>query len=51
MGRITNTFAQHEARGSHGVDIAVPIGTKLQTPIGGTAQVGHDARSGLFVRS
>jgi hypothetical protein len=32
------------------VDIAVPIGTKLRTSVGGTAQIGHDARSGLFVR-
>jgi murein DD-endopeptidase MepM/ murein hydrolase activator NlpD len=50
QGRITNDYAQHKARGSRGVDIAVPIGTKLRTSVGGTAQIGNDPRSGLFVR-
>lgn len=50
QGRVTNDYAQHRARGSRGVDIAVPNGTKLRTPIGGTAQIGNDAKSGLFVR-
>jgi hypothetical protein len=50
QGRITNDYAQHQARGSRGVDIAVPNGTKLRTPVGGTAQIGNDAKSGLYVR-
>lgn len=50
QGKITNDYVQHRIRGSHGVDIAVPNGTKLRTPVGGTAQIGNDARSGLFVR-
>lgn len=44
------TYNAHLSRKSHGVDIALPIGSKLTTPIAGVATIGHDARSGLFVR-
>ena len=49
-GTISNTFAQHEARGSEGVDIAVPLGTPIKAPAPGQATVGYDDRSGNYVK-
>jgi murein DD-endopeptidase MepM/ murein hydrolase activator NlpD len=50
QGKITSTFAQHIARGSHGVDIDGVMGQPITAPAGGTVTVGQDKKSGLFVR-
>lgn len=51
QGTITNTFAQHAARGSAGLDIAAPKGTPIQLPATGKVlSVSNDPRSGNFVR-
>lgn len=49
-GRVSNTYAQHAARGSHGIDIAASVGSAIHPIAGGVVQsVGNDARSGNFV--
>lgn len=49
-GQVTNTFAQHRARGSNGVDLAGRMGDPIEAPAGGVVKaVGHDARSGNFI--
>jgi murein DD-endopeptidase MepM/ murein hydrolase activator NlpD len=49
-GRITNTFSQHLARGSAGLDIAAALGTAIKAPASGkVVYVGYDARSGNHV--
>lgn len=48
-GRVSNTFAQHQARGSAGLDIAAPVGSAVKPMAGGTVKVGEDPRSGKFV--
>lgn len=48
-GKVGQTFAQHEARGSEGIDIPVPMGTAVKAPAAGVVRVGHDDRSGNFV--
>jgi hypothetical protein len=50
-GHITNTFAQHEARGSAGLDIAVPVGSAIHPIAGGiVVAVSRDKNSGMFVK-
>lgn len=48
-GKITNTFEQHQERGSAGLDIAAPQGSSIHPIAGGTVTVGQDARSGNYV--
>lgn len=50
VGKVTNTYAQHLARGSAGLDIAAPAGSAIHPIAGGVVEsVSHDARSGNFV--
>ncbi|MEA3044579.1 MAG: hypothetical protein QOH47_2417 [Sphingomonadales bacterium] len=50
QGRITNTFAQHLARNSAGLDIAAALGTAVTSRASGrVVTVGYDARSGYNV--
>jgi len=49
-GRVSNTFAQHLARGSAGLDIAAVVGSAVHPVAGGTViDVSEDPRSGKFV--
>jgi murein DD-endopeptidase MepM/ murein hydrolase activator NlpD len=49
-GKITNTFAQHVARGSAGLDIAAALGSAIRAPAGGkVVTVGRDPKSGNYV--
>lgn len=49
-GTITNTFAQHRARGSAGLDIAGPLNTPITTRASGrVVTVGYDNQSGNYV--
>lgn len=50
-GTITNTFAQHAARGSAGLDIDGQLGDPIVAPAGGRViEVNRDSKSGLFVK-
>jgi murein DD-endopeptidase MepM/ murein hydrolase activator NlpD len=49
-GAVTNTMAQHIARGSTGVDLDGKIGDPVEAPAGGKVTVGRDKKSGLFVK-
>lgn len=49
-GHVTDDYADHQARGSAGVDIAVPVNTPIKSvAVGTVVQVGKDDRSGNFV--
>lgn len=49
-GKVTNTYAQHEARGSKGLDIAASVGSAIHPIAGGTVtQVTQDDRAGKWV--
>ena len=49
-GPITNTYSQHLARGSHGLDIAAALGTPITTRASGRVlTVGYDSASGYNV--
>ena len=49
-GAITNTYTQHQGRGSKGLDIDGKIGDAVTAPAGGTVKkAGYDAKSGYYV--
>ncbi|MGS1015428.1 M23 family metallopeptidase [Allosphingosinicella humi] len=49
-GKVTQTMAQHSARGSVGVDIDGRIGDPVEAPASGRVKkVGRNAKSGTFV--
>lgn len=49
-GKVTNTFAQHQERGSAGYDIAAPAGSAIHPIAGGTVtEVTQDDRAGKWV--
>ncbi len=49
-GKVTNTYAQHEARGSAGLDIAAGLGSAIHPIASGTVtQVMQDDRAGKWV--
>jgi murein DD-endopeptidase MepM/ murein hydrolase activator NlpD len=48
--RVTDDYAAHQARGSAGVDLAVPVNTPIKpVALGVVVKVGSDDRSGNFV--
>lgn len=50
-GTPTSSFSSHLARGSAGLDLAAPHGSPVELPASGRViEVGHDARSGNYVR-
>lgn len=49
-GTITSTYKQHEARGSHGLDIDGSKGDPVEAPAAGKViKSGYDAKSGNFL--